>query len=131
MTGLRIKCPKCGKVMDITGPTSCACGENLGAFPGTIKLYRMGSPLGIAVPFGIYINNMPWGYLANTESATYTLPYGTYTLHITHGASRKCTDVTINLTQENPVACFKSRIKPGFWSNTIVIEACNDSDIPQ
>ena len=131
MTGLRIKCPKCGKVTDITGPTSCICGENLEAFPGTLKIYRMGSPIGVAVPYGIYFNDMPWGHLANTETGTYTLPYGTYRIHITLGATRRCKDVAVTLSPENPVACFKARVKPGFWSNTIIIDSCNASDIPQ
>ena len=130
MTGLRIKCPKCGKVMDITGPTSCACGENLEAFPGTLKLYRKGSPIGVAVPYGVYFNDMPWGHLANTETGTYTLPYGTYRIHITLGATRRCKDVVVEITPENPVACFKAWVKPGFWSNTIIIDPCNESEIP-
>lgn len=127
---LRIKCPKCGKIVDISAPTTCSCGEQLGAFQGAVQVYRMGNPLGMAVGFGVYINGQPWGHLGNTETVTYTLPFGTYTFHMTHGVSRKCKDITVTLSPETPVAYLKARIKPGVFTNTVIIEPSDPSAMP-
>lgn len=132
MAGLRIKCPKCGKVMDITAPTICpGCNTPLQAFPGTIQVYRMGSPIGVANGYGVYINGNPFGHIGNTETVAYTLPFGTYTFHMTCGMIRKCKDITVTITPESPVAFLKGRIKPGFWAHSIVIEQCTAADMPQ
>ena len=62
---LRIKCPSCGNVVDVAGNGTCAnCGNPL-VLPedGVIQIYRMGSPFGIAVGMGIYLNGNPLGHL--------------------------------------------------------------------
>ena len=133
MNGLfRIKCPQCGHVLDINGPTPCPkCGAQLAPFGASLKVYRMGSPIGVAVGYGVYINDMPWGHIANKETVTYTLPFGTYKIHMTCGMTRKCKDIIVTLTPEAPAGFLKARIKPGFWTNCIVIEPSNPADMPE
>lgn len=128
---LRVKCPQCGNVVEIVGPTNCAkCGVPLAAFPASIMIYRMGSPLGVAVGAGIYINTQPFGMLANKETTLISLPYGTYNLHMTLGMTRRCTDMAITLTPEAPIAYIKAHVKPGFWSNTMVLEPSTPDQMP-
>lgn len=129
---LRIKCTQCGNVYDINGATPCPkCNTVMSPFPGTVQVYRMGSPIGVAAGYGVYINGHPFGHIANTETVTYSLPFGTYTFHMTCGMTRKCTDLTVNLTPETPVGYLKAHIKPGFWTNSIVIEPSNPAEMPQ
>lgn len=131
MNGLRIKCPQCGKVMDINSPMPCPdCNTPLAAYPGTIQVYRMGSPIGVAAGYGVYINGHPFGHIGNTETVAYTLPFGTYTFHMTCGMTRKCKDITVTITPEAPVAYLKARIKAGFWSNCIIIEPATADQMP-
>lgn len=129
---IRVKCPKCGNVVDIAGTCPCQkCGTMLAPHPAAIQLYRMGSPLGVAAGSGIYINDQPYGHVANTQSVVISLPYGTYKLHVTLGMTRKCTDLAVTLTPEAPIFYVKSRIKPGFISNTIILEPSTPDQMPR
>lgn len=128
---LRSKCPKCGNVQDVSADYACSkCGTAV-TLPkdGVIQIYRMGSPIGVAVGYGIYINGNPCGHLANTESIRIPVPYGTYTLHFTCGATRRCQDLTVEVTPENRIAYVKARIKMGFWTNTIIAESSRAEDM--
>lgn len=128
----RLKCPKCQNVMDSTGPVICPqCQTPVDVNQGgLIRLYRMGSPIGIAVGFGIYINGQPCGHIGNKQSLLIPVPFGSYTLHVTAGMLRKCQDLSFTLTPQTPVACAKARIKPGFLTNSIVIEPADPSEMP-
>ena len=129
---LRVKCT-CGNVLHAHPGKSCSkCGKPL-VFPADamISLYRKGSPLGIAGGFGIYINGEPMGYVGNRETVNIPLPYGTYTLHVAVGMNRRCTDYTVNLTPENRIAYCKVWMRPGFWSNTFVLEPATAEEMPQ
>ena len=121
----RIKCPYCGKVSNIH-PGTNMCPECRGEIDlpkeSCIYLYRQGSPYGIAGGFGIYINGEAYGQIGNKETLCFPLPYGTYTFHCAVGMSRKCRDLTIKLSPENPQGCAKVYIKAGFWANSFVIE---------
>ena len=110
-------CPKCKKVVSFSPD-------------GMISIYRKGSPLGIAGGFGIYINNEPYGYIANRETVHIPLPYGSYNIHIAVGMNRRCTDMIINLTPENREAFLKVWMKPGFWQNTFVLEPSTREEMP-
>lgn len=44
--------------------------------------------------------------------------------------SWECTDLTVNITPENPVAYAKVYIKPGFWANSFVIEPSTKEEMP-
>lgn len=129
----RIKCPSCGNVCDIGGNTPCPQCKNVLSVPqeGGVEIYRMGSFVGIAVGYGIYINGQSYGHLANKESVKIPLPYGTYTFHFTCGMTRKCEDVTVELTPEKRFAYIKARIKMGFWSNKIIAQVVGREEMPQ
>lgn len=122
---IRIKCPHCGDASNIQ-PTSNICPECKKpiAIPreACIYLYRQGSPYGIAGGFGIYINGAPFGHIGNKELLCIPLPYGTYNIHCAVGMSRKCEDMVVNLTPQCPVAYTKVHIRPGFWTNSFVVE---------
>ena len=66
----RIKCPSCGEIQDINVNCPCKkCGGMLNAQnDACIQLYRMGSPVGIAMGYGLYLDGVPFGHLANKQS---------------------------------------------------------------
>jgi hypothetical protein len=108
------------------------CGQTVEGYEGGfIQIYRMGSPIGIAAGYGTYINENPYGYIANKESVRIPLPFGTYTFHFTCGMTRKCEDLTVTLSPENPEAFMKVHIVAGFWTNKIVVEAADRSEMPE
>ena len=129
---LRIKCPSCGQVVDVPGNGTCAKCNNPLVLPeeGVIQMYRMGNPLGMAVGFGIYLNDIPMGHLANSESIRVPVPYGHYKVHMTHGMSRKCVDAEFDVTPEDRFIYLKAHIKPGFWANTVVVERVPGDQMP-
>ncbi len=128
---LRYRCNKCNKVMEFDSATFCPqCGSGFVNNEGLIQIYRMGTPLAMAVGFGIYINGVPFGHLGNTESTRIPLPFGTYTLHFTCGMIRKCEDLVVTLTPQNPIAFVKTKVKAGFWTNSITTQQVNGSDMP-
>ena len=122
---IRIKCPHCGEAKNVH-PDASACPECNKPIEipeeGAIYLYRQGSPYGIAGGFGIYINELPYGYIGNKELLRIPVKYGTYNIHVAVGLSRKCRDMQVTLTPENPCAYTKVYIKPGFWTNSFVVE---------
>ncbi len=128
----RIKCPKCGEVLNIAGDQACPkCKESLTTEgKGEIQLYRMGSPLAVAAGYGIYMNDQPMGHIGNKESLRILLPYGTYTVRFTCGLTRKCQAATVTLSEEAPVAYVKGSIKAGFWSNTLIATVVTKEDMP-
>lgn len=101
---LRLKCPSCGEVMNAAGFCNCTkCGTPIRYNGwGMLQIYRMGSPVGIAAGYGIYLDGQPYGHLANKESIRIPLPMGTHTLHMTCGMTRRCEDLTFTLTPEAP-----------------------------
>ncbi len=127
----RLRCPKCGEVMDARGDVVCKCGTPLTVqSPGMIRIYRMGSPIGIAGGFGIYINGIPVGYIGNKQTVNIPVPYGTYTIHIAVGMNRGCNDPVVNITPESPVYCGKVHMRMGFWTNSFVIEEATPESMP-
>ena len=132
MANLRFKCASCGNVCDAPVNSICnKCSQPLpAATGGYVQIYRMGSPIGVAIGYGVYINGQPYGHISNKQSIRVPLPYGTYTFHFTCGMTRKCEDLTVTLTPEAPVQFIKARIKPGFWSNKIIAESAQAADMP-
>lgn len=132
MAAFRVKCPGCGNVADLTANAPCPkCGAPLSApGQGYLQLYRMGSPIGIALGYGIYLNSQPYGHLANQQSVVIPLACGSYTLHCTCGMTRKCQDLTFEITPEAPVVYAKARIRMGAFVNKIIIERAEKSDMP-
>ncbi len=129
---LRIKCPKCGAIQDIPGNCPCKQCKNQLVLPedGVIQIYRMGSPIGIAVGLGIYLNSIPLGHVANTSSIRIPVGYGHYKIHMTLGATRRCRDVEFDITPQERIVYVKAHIKPGFWTNTVVIEKVTADQMP-
>ena len=122
---MRVKCPHCGEVENVAeGVMSCPkCGKALeGMSEAKVYLYRQGSFYGVAGGFGIYIDGKPYGHIGNKETLCIPLSYGSHVLHCAVGMSRKCRDLQVNLSPENPNAYAKVYIKPGFWANSFVIE---------
>jgi len=109
-------CPGCGRPLDLN---NC----------GAIQVYRMGNMVGMAVGMGIYVDEMPFGHLANKESVRLVVPYGTHKLHMTLSTNRNCNDPMITITPEAPVAFCKAHISGGFVAK-IVIEPANPQEMP-
>jgi len=132
MSLLRFKCPSCGTVSDL--PINSICPKCKQPIPvpgmGCVQIYRMGSPIGMAVGFAIYINGEPYGHIANKESIRIPLAYGTYSFHFACGMNRKCQDLTVILTPEEPAAYMKVHMKAGFWSNTFIPELSTFEEMP-
>ena len=121
----RIKCAVCGAVNNVlfSGDPCPKCHQPTGTCEeGSIYIYRQGSPYGIASGFGLYINGDPYGYIGNKELLRIPVRYGTYTIHSAVGISRRCRDLQVTITPENPVVYTKVYIKPGFWTNSFVVE---------
>lgn len=122
---IRFKCPHCNEVSNLAAnAVSCPkCHQPITLSPeACIYLYRQGSPIGIGGGFGIYVNGEPFGHIGNKELLCFPLPYGTYNLHCAAGMSRRCRDMQITLTPEARIAYAKVYMKPGFWTNSFVIE---------
>ena len=122
---LRLKCPHCSEAFN-TEPTVTHCPECKQpiSYSNTscIYIYRQGSFYGVAGKLGIYLNGEPYGHIGNAELLCIPLPYGTYNIHSAIGIARKCRDMEVTLTPENPIAYAKVYIKPGFLTNQFVVE---------
>ncbi len=128
----RIKCA-CGNVANAAPGQVCPKCKRPYEFPqagGYIQLYRKGSPMGIASGFGLYLNDQPLGYIGNKETVKMPVPFGTHKLHVAVGMSRKCTDLMINVTPQAPRAFVKVWMKPGFWTNSFVLEPASPEEMP-
>ena len=121
---LRIKCPSCGSVENaVMGAQACPkCNAPLNNMGACIYLYRQGSVYGVAGGFGVYIDGEAYGHIGNKETLCIPVSFGTHTIHSAVGMSRKCQDLHVTLTPENPTACAQVYIKPGFWANSFVVE---------
>lgn len=125
MATTRFKCPHCNKAVDVQkDATLCPeCKREINTTTDAyIYLYRQGSVYGIAGAFGVYINGEPYGYIGNRQLLRIPVPYGTYNIHCAVGMSRKCRDMQVTLTPENRESFSKVYIKPGFWTNSFVVE---------
>ena len=131
INNFRIKC-NCGLVQDAAAGAVCPQCKQPINFPqgGMIYLYRKGSPMGVAGGFGIYINGTPLGLIGNKQTVAIPVGFGTYNLHIAAGMNRKCKDLAINITPENPIAYAKVYMKPGFWTNSFVVEPSTQEEMP-
>lgn len=122
---IRILCPHCKNANNVHSVDEIcpSCKNPLGiSEEGSLYIYRQGSPYGVAGGFGIYLNTVPYGYIGNKELLRIPLKFGTYNIHCAVGMSRRCQDMQVTLTPENPVAYTKVYIKAGFWTNSFVVE---------
>ena len=127
----RIMC-SCGNVMNANPGTICPRCHQPVVFPdgGQIFLYRKGNFIGSAGAFKIYINGIDMGKIGNRETVCIPLPFGTHRMHIAAGMNRRCQDMLINITPQSPVAYTKVWMRPGFFSNTFVIEPSTKEEMP-
>ena len=115
---VRYRC-QCGHVFDGTEqqPTCPKCGAPLQK-GGFIQIYRMGNFMGAAVGMGIYVDDLPFGHLANQQSIRLSVPFGTHKLHMTHTTTRACNDPVYTLSPQYPnVWCKAHFAKAGFKIN--------------
>ena len=122
---IRIKCPHCGEASNVHSVEELCpeCKKPMGLVDeGSIYIYRQGSPIGMAAGFGLYINGEPYGYIGNRELLRLPVKFGTYNLHCAAGMSRRCEDMSVTLTPENPVVYTKVHMRSGFWTNSFVFE---------
>ncbi len=127
---IRYRCSK-GHVFNGDENTKvCAeCGELLSLDNcGAVQLYRMGNMMGMAVGMGIYIDEVPFGHLANKESVRIVLPFGTHKIHMTHTSTRNCNDPTFTITPQAPLAFMKAHF--GAMGFKIVVEPAVPTDMP-
>ncbi|MCQ2498973.1 MAG: DUF2846 domain-containing protein [Lachnospiraceae bacterium] len=128
---IRVKCYNCNTVQDVY--QDCPCCKCQAPLVATgqcaIQMYRMGSPIGVAVGYGIYIDGEPMGHLANKESVYIPVTPGFHNIHVTCGATRHCQDLQVTIEPGN-IAYVKARIKPGFWRNTIIVEPATPESMP-
>jgi len=108
-------CPKCNRRLELA---NC----------GAIQIYRMGNFMGMAVGMGVYIDDQPFGHLANKECIRLVVPYGTHKIHVTHTSTRNCNDPLVTLTPEQPVAFMKAHFSSmGF---AITVEPARPEEMP-
>ncbi len=122
---IRIKCPHCGEASNVNTINDLCpgCHKNIDTVEeGNIYIYRQGSFYGIAGGFGLFINGQPYGYIGNKELLRIPVRFGTYNIHSAVGMNRRCRDLQVTITPENPVAYTKVYMKPGFWTNSFVVE---------
>jgi len=129
----RLKCDKCGEVFDMKGSNTCPKCKQAVNIPqdGGLRIYRKGNPAGAAVGYGVYLNQQPYGHVANCGDVMIPLALGKYTLTMTCGMTRNCTPLAFEITNENLFIFVKGSLKMGFWSNTIMIEKVKESDMPK
>lgn len=126
----RVKC-SCGNVMNAVPGSVCSDCRKPVAFPegGQVYLYRMGNFLGAGGGIGLYIDGQPYGRIGNRELLCIPLSYGPHNFHVAVGLSRKCQDLIVTLSPENPIGYIKFFMKPGFWTNSFVIEPTTKEDL--
>ena len=96
---------------------------------GKLVIFRQGAYMGCNKNFDIYLNEQPYGEVACKDKVELELEYGAYTIHFTCGKTKKCKDITIELTQEEPIVYIKTYVKALMWKNVIYIEKCQEKDI--
>ena len=116
---LRVRC-SCGEVLNTTPGSYCPNCRQLLNIPtdAVIYLYRKGSPLGIADKFGIYIDGQPMGYIGNKETLCIPVTYG------------RCNALQFHLTPQSRQVYAKVWMRPGFWSNSFVLEFARPDEMP-
>ena len=127
----RVKCPNCGNIADINGGDKCKCGYEFNTVKGgMIRIYRMGSPIGIANGFGIYIDGEGMGMIGNKQTVNIPVSLGEHKVHVVCGMNRRCNDPILNLTVDKPLGCVKVHMKPGFFTNSFVVEEAEPESMP-
>lgn len=135
-TLLRFKCPNCGRVQDVPGNGPCRKCRVMITLPpdGVIQIYRIGVPYGMAYRMKIYLNDIPLGYLGNTESIRIPVPYGHYKIYmkLPDRSMHRSTGIIqeFDITPNNRYVFFKTQINPGYSNDTVYLEPTTADQMP-
>ena len=85
-TLFRFKCPKCGKVAEITGDCPCPKCHALSMLPadGVIQIHRNSKGYRSLERTRLFINEIPLGYMRDMESIRIPVLYGHYSIRMTY-----------------------------------------------
>lgn len=126
---VRYCCPNGHAFNGSEGVTECPECKAALAKGGYIQLYRMGNMMGVAVGMGIYIDDIPFGHIANKQSIRISVPFGPHKVHVTHTATRKCNDPIITVTPEQPYAFCKAHFVSGGFK--IAVDPASPDEMPE
>ena len=126
---LRVRCPKCGTVLNLPGDGQCWKCHTLIALPqdGVIQIYRMSSCGGWGHSMEVFLNGIPLGTLKYEDVTRIPVPYGHYQViakfldvKLSH---YKGQGVEFDVTPQNRIVFLKAaRCIPGFATNTVILE---------
>ena len=136
-TLLRFKCPKCGKVQDVSGNGPCRKCSVVISLPedGAIQIYRTGFPMGrIGSLMELYLNDIDLGLLKHGESIRIPVPYGHYTLRMKILDNAVTNNIGIpqefDISPNNRYVFFTTKIVPGGWNNTVQLIPVTADQMP-
>ena len=126
----RFKC-ECGKLYD-SNDESMACPscqkENSTEGFGIIQLNRPSNYIGCLIKMNIFIDDQPYGPLADSSSIKLVVPYGTHKLRTNMSTVKRCKDQELILSAEEPVAYFKTGVD--FFGTQINISPSTKEKMP-
>ena len=130
MTKYRFKC-ECGNLYD-SAETSMACPsckkENSTEGNGIIHIHRVSCYSGAFNALNVFIDDQPFGKLADGCGAKFVVPYGTHAYHgsMTMWKSKK---LEVTVSEENPEACIKTGLD--FFSFGIQAQIVDKEKMPK
>lgn len=126
----RYRC-SCGNVYDNPGQSAvCPQCQRMNSTDGCgiVEVYRMGNFAGMAVGMGLYVDEQPFGHVANKGCIKLVVPYGQHKLHATLSTLRRSNNPTIMLTPEQPALYFK--VTQPFMANILNFNPVSEADMP-
>ena len=112
MVKYRFKCD-CGKMYD-SAETSMACPsckkENSTEGNGVIQIHRVSNYSGAFNAMNIFIDEQPFGTLADGLSVKFVVPYGTHKYRATLFTVKKSDQPEVTLSAESPEAYIKTEV---------------------
>jgi len=96
---------------------------------GIVQIYRMGNYAGMAVGMGLYVDQQPYGHVANKGSVKLVVPYGQHQLHATLSTCRKSNNPIITLTPQSPECYFK--ISMPFFGGILNFNLATKDSMPE
>ncbi len=128
-----MNCPKCGMYNDDKAVFCTNCGVKMELYKnvnnnvadeqlkvGSITIIRPNNFVGCAIAFSVYVDNYLLGKVANGNTVTFPLYYGTHMVTIKHGFTTTTQQIVINDKQKNLV--FNCSVKMGLVKSKIIFE---------
>ncbi|MBR6094999.1 MAG: hypothetical protein IKP92_08275 [Lachnospiraceae bacterium] len=126
----RYRC-SCGNVFD-NAETSAVCPkcqkENSTDGCGIVQLYRLGNYVGCAVKMGLFVDEQPYGAIANKGNIKLVIPYGEHQLEATLRRTKTLKKPVVNLTPEQPEAYYK--IAMDIFGTEIALKEAEKDSMP-